>query len=119
MGEEDYWSEIAGDGGTITLSKREELTDQMAAYNGPRGFDPRPYIEAMFIPGLWILGDRDGSIPARESKAILDSIIEEYDKEFTIFYYPERGHGLVAPPCEVADWILAHLEELRRRIEQL
>jgi dienelactone hydrolase len=111
MGEELFWSELSGGRDPISASMREELSEQLAAYDGPRGFDPRPYIEAMSIPGLWILGDKDGSIPARESKAILESIIEEYDKDFSIFYYPDAGHGVAVPTSKVADWIYAHLEE--------
>jgi hypothetical protein len=60
---------------------------------------------------LWIWGDRDGSIPARECKAILESIIEEYDKDFTILYDPEAGHEVTENRSEVVDWIYAHLEE--------
>jgi hypothetical protein len=48
---------------------------------------------------------------ARESKTILESIIEEYDKDFSILYYPNAGHAVVATPSEVADWIYAQLEE--------
>ena len=52
LGEEAYWSEIAGDAMTLSISQRDQLTEQMAAYDGERGFDPRPSIEAMTIPGL-------------------------------------------------------------------
>ena len=65
----------------------------------------------MSIPGLWIWGDQDGWVPARESRAILKSIIEGYDKDFSILYYPDIGHDLSAPMSEVVDWIYTHLEE--------
>ena len=55
----------------------------------------------MSIPGLWISGDRDGWVPARESRAILKSIIEEYDKDFSILCYPDVRHDLSAPMSEV------------------
>jgi hypothetical protein len=110
LGEEAYWSEIAGDANTISGSKREQLTEQMTAYDGGRGFDPRQPIAAMTIPRLWIWGDRDGSVPARESKAVLEGIIDAYDKDFTILYYPNAGHDVSVPTSEVIDWILAHVE---------
>lgn len=110
LGEEAYWSEIAGDFNMISESKREQLTEQMAAYDGGRGFDPRQSIAAMTIPGLWIWGDRDGSVPTRESKAVLEGIIESYDKDFSILYYPNAGHDVRVPTSEVIDWILNHLE---------
>jgi pimeloyl-ACP methyl ester carboxylesterase len=65
----------------------------------------------MPMPGLWIWGDRDGSVPVRESKAILESITKAYDKEFTIFYHPTMGHDVVVPLGDVASWIYAQLEE--------
>jgi dienelactone hydrolase len=111
LGEEAYWSEIAGDASMISESKREQLTEQMAAYDGGRGFDPRQSIAAMTIPGLWIWGDRDGGVPARESKAVLEGIIEAYDKDFCILYYPNAGHDVNIPTSEVIDWILPHFEE--------
>jgi hypothetical protein len=109
LGEEAYWSEIAGDASMISESKREQLTEQMAAYDGGRGFDPRQSIAAMSIPGLWIWGDRDGSVPARESRRVLEGIIQAYDKDFSILYYPNAGHDVSVPTSEVIEWILTHL----------
>ncbi len=111
LGEEVYWSKLTGGGATIHKNKREALSEQMAAFDGLRSFDPRSYIEAMSMPGLWLWGDLDGSIPTRESKAILESIIEEYDKDFTILYYPDAGHGVSADRPEVDEWVLAQVEE--------
>ena len=111
LGEEVYWSKLSGGASTVSESKREGLAEQLAAFDGLRSFDPRPHIEAMSIPGLWIWGDLDGSIPARESKAILESIIEQYDKDFTILYYPDAGHGVSADRPEVDEWVLAQVEE--------
>jgi hypothetical protein len=93
----------------ISESKREQLTEQMAAYDGGRGFDPRQSIAAMSIPGLWIWGDRDGSVPARESRRVLEGIIQAYDKDFSILYYPNAGHDVSVPTSEVIEWILTHL----------
>jgi len=96
----------------MTESEREELSAQLATFDGYPGFDPRPYIEAMEIPGLWIWGDRDGWVPPRKSRLELERIITEYDKDFTIIYDPDYGHDWPRSwTSQAVDWILAHLEE--------
>lgn len=96
----------------MTEGEREELSQKLAGFDGIRGFDPRQSLEEMTIPGLWIWGDRDSLAPSRESRAILESIIAEYDKDFTILYYPDKGHRIRAlGMSEVVDWIYAHMEE--------
>jgi pimeloyl-ACP methyl ester carboxylesterase len=91
-------------------SERDELSAQLATFNGDPGFDPRPSIEAMEIPTLWIWGDRDGWIPPRKSRLEMESIIAEHDKEFTILYDPDFGHEWPSSwTSRAVDWILAHL----------
>jgi pimeloyl-ACP methyl ester carboxylesterase len=93
-------------------SEREDLSAQLATFDGYPGFDPRPYIEAMEIPGLWIWGDRDGWIPPRKSRLELERIIAEYDKDFTILYDSEYGHEWPSMwTSKAVDWILATLEQ--------
>ena len=64
------------------------------------------------IPRLWIWGDRDPLLPPPETRAILESIIAEYSKDFTILYYPDAGHEWHHPlyTNEAVDWIYAHME---------
>ncbi len=59
------------------------------------------------------LRSRDGLVPARESRVILESIITEHDKDFSILYYPDAGHDVSGSLYnnEVVDWIYAQLEE--------
>jgi pimeloyl-ACP methyl ester carboxylesterase len=113
LGEEDLYSELteAVDPLPDDESLRAELSAKMANFDGVPGFDPREAIETMSIPGLWIWGDRDGSMPARESKAILESIIAEHDKDFTIFYDPDAGHRVAVPMSETVEWILSQIEK--------
>jgi pimeloyl-ACP methyl ester carboxylesterase len=97
---------------SMTESERDELSAQLAAFDGDPGFDPRPYIEAMDIPALWIWGDLDGWIPPRKSRLEMESIIVEHDKNFTILYDPDYGHEWPSSwTSEAAKWILAQLEE--------
>ena len=53
---------------------------------------------------------------ARESKTILESIIEEYDKDFSILYYPNAGHAVVATPSEVAEVLHSRYGALAGRL---
>ena len=70
VGEEIFYSALAE--GTTTSF--DELSVQLAAFQGPRGYDPRPHLEALSTPGLWLLGARDRSIPTRETVAILQEL---------------------------------------------
>lgn len=60
----------------------------------PGDFDPRPFLEQMSVPGLWIYGDRDRIIPARESAALLDELTSTLGKDFDVVRYPNGDHGL-------------------------
>jgi pimeloyl-ACP methyl ester carboxylesterase len=113
VGEEGLYSELTEDVDPLPDDEnlRAELSAKLAGFDGVRGFDPRDALEAMSIPGLWILGDRDGSMPARESRAILENIIAEYDKDFTILYLPDAGHRLDVPMDETVEWITGQIEE--------
>jgi pimeloyl-ACP methyl ester carboxylesterase len=48
----------------------------------------------MTVPGLWLLGDQDRVIPARESAAIVREVAEALGAPFTVVIYPDVGHGL-------------------------
>ena len=46
----------------------------------------------MSVPGIWLWGDLDPNVPARECKAILEEIIAEYEKPYSIYYEDTSGH---------------------------
>lgn len=48
----------------------------------------------MTAPGLWLLGDQDRIIPARESAQIVRNIAGEFGRPFTVVVYPDVKHGL-------------------------
>jgi pimeloyl-ACP methyl ester carboxylesterase len=114
VGEAHYYQQFSGKVRRMppmTESERDELSAQLATFDGNPGFDPRPSIEAMAIPALWIWGDLDGWIPPRQSRFEMESIIAEQDKDFTILYDPDFGHEWPTLwTREAVDWILAHLE---------
>ena len=94
VGEEIYYSDEAGDDrGQPSGLTQEELSGRLRAYDGPRGFDPVPALESLDIPGLWLLGQEDRSIPVAETAAILGQL---QDRGFPYDYhlFPEVDHSL-------------------------
>jgi len=116
VGEEIFYSDLTGGSprlpSEMTEAQQRELSGRLAAFDGPRGFDPRPAIEAMTAPGLWVWGEHDGSIPYPESRAILEDVISEQGKDFAILSYPGKGHhiGHAVYQDDVIDWIAAQFE---------
>ena len=65
------------------------------------GFDPRPYLERLDIPALWLIGGGDRNIPPVQSVAALRSLKRERGKDWTIIVFPGAGHGLFdSPPTD-------------------
>jgi pimeloyl-ACP methyl ester carboxylesterase len=115
VGEAHYYQQFTGKVRrlpSMTESERDELSEQLADFDGIPGFDPRPYIEAMEIPALWIWGDLDGWIPPRKSRLEMENLISEQNKDFTIIYDPDYGHEWPSSwTSQVVDWVLTQLEE--------
>ena len=94
VGEENYYSQLTGDdSGTRSALSQEEVS-RLLAERGPFGFDPRPALEAMTMPGLWLLGEMDESIPIPETVAILESLIRDHSQAFTYRLWPGANHGM-------------------------
>jgi uncharacterized protein len=89
VGQEIYYSRFAEE----TTTPFDELSRIVKEYRGPHGFDPRPYLEELTVPGLWLLGSMDRSIPTKESVAILDELIAA-GKPYRRILYPSAGHSL-------------------------
>jgi len=94
VGIENYYSRITpNQGGSVTLEQVETFSQQLSRVQS-NGYDPREAIAALEIPGLWILGARDASIPVRETVAILEEINDTLRRDFTVFIYPNANHGM-------------------------
>jgi dienelactone hydrolase len=89
VGEEVYYSQFA----ETTTTPVSELSSLLATYDGPRGFDPRPILETLDVPGLWLLGEADRSIPTAETVAVLDDLIGR-GRPYARVVYPGAGHTL-------------------------
>jgi uncharacterized protein len=95
-GEEMEYSRITGDHDPhngMTPQDAERLMSEKA----PSGFDPVPDLEALNIPGLWLQGDRDWSIPAIKSVRILERLITQSNKPYEYRIFNGAGHSLVLP----------------------
>ncbi|HET9370129.1 MAG TPA: alpha/beta fold hydrolase [Vicinamibacterales bacterium] len=89
VGEEIYFSKFAEE----TTTPLARLGGVLKRYEGPRGFDPRLDLEALDIPGLWLLAGSDRSIPTPETVAILDDLIAA-GKPYERVVYPKADHSL-------------------------
>ena len=94
-GIEGYYSQLTGDG-----RRAPEIADplvvrsRVADYTGPAGFDPAPAWMELRIPTLWLLGDRDESVPTFATVRVLESIREAGNEAHTVVVYPELDHAL-------------------------
>ncbi|HJR42335.1 MAG TPA: prolyl oligopeptidase family serine peptidase [Gemmatimonadaceae bacterium] len=70
------------------------ISEKLAAYTGPHGFDPLDHLRRMRQPALWLFGARDRSIPTAECVARLQTLIAEEAKPFSFRVYPLAGHDL-------------------------
>jgi alpha-beta hydrolase superfamily lysophospholipase len=93
-----------------------EIAEKLASFDRS-GFDPRPYLERLAIPALWLYGGADRNVPPVQSVAELRAIKRERNKDWTIIVYPGAGHGLFDnPPTAPAAaptaerWIREHVQ---------
>jgi hypothetical protein len=88
VGQEIYSSELTEEGTSL-----QEASSMARDFAGPHGFDPLPSLQKLEVPGLWLLGAQDSSIPIPLTIEILDSVIADHDKDFSYIVYPNKGHG--------------------------
>jgi alpha-beta hydrolase superfamily lysophospholipase len=92
-----------------------EIAKKVASFERS-GFDPRPYLERLAVPALWLFGGADRNVPPVQSVAELRSIKAARHKDWTIVVYPGAGHGLFdTPPTDpravpaAEAWVLSHV----------
>jgi pimeloyl-ACP methyl ester carboxylesterase len=89
VGEEIFYSNIV----EFSSAPIAEALDRLQAYTGPRGFDPAPALQALNVPGLWLLGADDRSIPTPTTVAILDRL-RAAGRPFEYAVFDGAGHNL-------------------------
>ncbi|HJU87850.1 MAG TPA: alpha/beta fold hydrolase [Gemmatimonadaceae bacterium] len=90
VGIENYYSDLV-ENNQATL---DGVSQKLAAYDGPHGFDPLEHLRRMGQPTLWLFGGKDRSIPTPECVARLEELIAAERKQFAIRVYPFAGHDL-------------------------
>ena len=102
VGIEGFYSRIVED----TSAPVEEGYKQLPSFNGFHGFDPQPVLDGLDVPGLWLLGGEDRSIPTPATVAILDQLIAS-GKPYAHVVFPGFGHNLNGAPIwpEVDRWL--------------
>jgi hypothetical protein len=66
-------------------------------------------LESLNVPGLWLLGGEDRSIPTPATVAILDELIGS-GRPYTHVVFPGFGHNLSGAPLwpEIDRWLAKH-----------
>jgi pimeloyl-ACP methyl ester carboxylesterase len=100
IGLEHFYSNIV----EITNAPVEEGYKQLPSFNGVHGFDPKPVLESLDVPGLWLLGGEDRSIPTPATVAILDQLIAS-GKPYTHVVFPGIGHNLPPSWPDIDQWL--------------
>jgi pimeloyl-ACP methyl ester carboxylesterase len=93
VGIEGFYSRIVEE----THAPVEEGYKQLPLFDGFHGFDPKPVLGAINVPGLWLLGGEDRSIPTPATVAILDQLIAA-GKPYSRVVFPGFGHNLGGAP---------------------
>lgn len=107
--EEGAWSRWRGDDEQPALMSESDAERMMDTVSS-RGVDARTALAAIDVPGLWLLGANDNSIPTRKSARTLDSLRASAGKRYAWVEFPEAGHLLVTrrlgvvPRIEPLSW---------------
>ncbi len=89
--QQNYWDAIADD----QSRSIPDLEAELRAFVPPGGdFDPRPDLEALTMPALWIYGAEDRIVPTGPSVEILQDLVASAGKPFTVMVHPGVGHRL-------------------------
>ncbi len=101
IGEEGYYSEIAGKAkkasrageGRLDMDAIYELLEEGRPADGQfGGYDPYPFLDAMPIPTLFLLGEDDLSVPTRRSVDQLEEIGNRHEWiDYRVFENASHG----------------------------
>jgi hypothetical protein len=98
VGEEIAYSRLAGaDPGSMQGLADEEIARRMQAFRGPHGYDPYPVLEKLTVPSLWVLGEKDRSIPLTRTVDVLNELRTKRERPITLHVIPGVDHGLRNP----------------------
>jgi uncharacterized protein len=94
LGEEGLYSQLTCDVGCTPSGNTAALVAKLVREAKPSEFDPRPYLERLEIPVLWLYGANDMSQPVEKDLTILQPL-KQRGKEFEIVVFPDADHALL------------------------
>jgi uncharacterized protein len=96
-----YADLTGGDGSADPFPSTQEIADTLDGTSW-EGVDPRPYLEHMDVPELFLLGDADREIPYAQTVDALDRLKAD-GASITVASFPGAGHGLLDVPSTDPD----------------
>jgi dienelactone hydrolase len=98
VGEEIAYSSLAGeDPGSEQGLADVEIERRMKEFKGPHGYNPGPVLAALTTPSLWILGEKDRSIPLVRTVAVLNDLAKTRGRPISVHVIPGVNHRLMDP----------------------
>lgn len=95
LGEELLYSALTGETECRDTGMDPAEIERRLDAAGPSGFDPGPWLEQMTVPGLWIYGALDRSIPVQRSVANLNAVKASLSRDFTAVVIPGINHSWI------------------------
>ena len=104
VGQQNYWEDLTR---VEKLDRVAQTTTAMARdYDGPFGFDPRPFVSDMKIPTLYLQGEDDPFLS-------FDLVREEFEKmkdsgaDVSFISYEGAAHGILGVDfsSDVREWL--------------
>lgn len=95
VGEEVLYSALTGEAQCHETGLDPAEIERRLDAAGPSGFDPRPWLEQMAVPGLWIYGGLDLSIPVQRSVLHLTDVKTAFSRDFTTVVVPGINHSWI------------------------
>ena len=96
IAEENAYSDLTGQTEGRPTGATAEAIDRALAAVEPKGLDASAFIAELTMPGLWIYGALDQSVPWRQGVADLEEIAATWDRDFTWKVFEGANHGLRA-----------------------
>jgi|GEM_PF-5916340 len=94
-GVEQFYSDLTGDGHRPPqVADRKEVERRVSAFDGEPGYDPLPAFLATPVHTLWLLGDRDESVPTFASVEVLKALPPDAAGFHTVVQFPDADHSL-------------------------
>ena len=94
-----YADLTGGDGSADPFPSSQEIADALGGTSW-EGVDPRPYLDHIDVPELFLLGDADREIPYAQTVDALDRLKAD-GASITVASFSGAGHGLLdVPPTD-------------------